>query len=66
MKIAPYFLGNDIVVAHASKTQDPNKGVDIWGGGVLQKRNGPLFCHFAYGFDQYYQCFLELWGSRGG
>ena len=65
MKIAPFFLGNDIFVAQASSAQDQIRGVDIWGGGVLQQRNGPLFCHFAYGFDHYYQCSLELWGNIG-
>ena len=65
VKIAPYFLGDDIFLAHASMSDDPNRGVDIWGGGVLQQRNGPLHCHFAYGFDHHYKCSLELWGSKG-
>ena len=65
MKIAPFFLGNDIFVTQASSAHDQIKGVDIWGGGVVQQRNGPLFCHFSYGFDHYYQCSLELWGSIG-
>jgi len=65
LKISPYFLGNDITLAYASMVYDQEKGVDIWGGGVLQQRNGPLFCHLAYGFDNYYQCSLELWGSIG-
>ena len=65
MKIAPFFLGNDIFVAQASSAQDQIKGVDIWGGGVVQQRNGSLFCHFSYGFDHYYQCSLELWGNIG-
>ena len=65
MKIAPFFLGKDIFVAQASLAQDQIKGVDIWGGGVVQQRDGPLFCHFSYGFDHYYQCSLELWGNIG-
>ena len=65
MKIAPFFLGNDIFVAQATSAQDQIKGVDIWGGGVVQQRNGSLFCHFSYGFDHYYQCSLELWGNIG-
>ena len=65
MNIAPFFLGNDIFVAQASSALDQSKGVDIWGGGVVQQRDGPLFCHFSYGFDHHYQCSLELWGSIG-
>ena len=65
MKITPFFLGNDIFVAQASSAQDQIRGVDIWGGGVFQQQNGPLSCHFSYGFDHYYQCSLELWGNIG-
>jgi NDP-hexose-3-ketoreductase len=65
VKIAPYFLGNDLFVSQGSIAMDANRNVDIWGGGVLQQCNGPLFCQFSYGFDHYYQCSLELWGSIG-
>lgn len=65
IKLAPYFLGQNIEVAHASMTYDSNKGVDIWGGGVLKQKEGSLLCHFSYGFDHHYQCTLDLWGSLG-
>jgi len=65
LKIAPYFLGKDVFVAQGSMYFDPKRNVDIWGQGVLQQRNGPLCCQFAYGFDHHYQCALELWGSNG-
>ena len=65
LKIAPIFLGPDLYVAQAAMAFDQERRIDIWGGGVLQQSNGPLFCHFSYGFDNYYQCSLELWGSRG-
>ena len=65
MKITPYFLGNDLLVSQASMAFDKQRNVDIWGGGVIEQKNGPLFSQFAYGFDQHYQCSLELWGSNG-
>lgn len=65
MKIAPFFLGEQIQLVHGAMSFDQQKRVDVWGGGVLQQQNGPLFCHFSYGFDHYYQCALELWGSAG-
>jgi predicted dehydrogenase len=65
LKIAPIFIGKDIHIAHASMAYDRERNIDIWGGGVLQQNNGPLFCQFAYGFDNYYQCSIELWGSLG-
>lgn len=65
MKIAPYFLGMDLDVSSASLSYDPVRKVDIWGGGTLVQKEGPLFCQFAFGFDHHYQCALELWGSAG-
>jgi NDP-hexose-3-ketoreductase len=65
LKIGSIFLGDDIFLAQSSMAFDEKKSVDIWGGGVLQQINSPLFCHFSYGFDHYYQCSLELWGSTG-
>ena len=65
LKLAPYFLGEQLSVGHASMAYDPHRGVDIWGAGVLQQHGGALQCQFAYGFDHYYQCALELWGSKG-
>ena len=65
MKIAPYFLGSDIFVAQASMENDLDSGVDTWGSGVLKQTKGKLCCQFSYGFDNFYQCSLELWGSKG-
>lgn len=65
VKIAQMFLGNEIKVKASSLYLDPACNVDIWGGAYLQQRNGPLFAELAFGFDHYYQCTLELWGSKG-
>jgi len=65
LKIAPYFLGEDIEVTAATLSFDPVRKVDIWGGGMLAQQHGSLFCQFAFGFDHHYQCALELWGSTG-
>ncbi len=65
IKIAQLFMGDDINITSASLFTDEKKGVDIWGGGFIQKNNSPLFTQIAFGFDNYYQCSLELWGSRG-
>ena len=65
LKIAPIFLGNNLYVSQASIFIDNDKGVDIWGEGVVQKTNSNLSCQFAFGFDNYYQCRIEFWGSKG-
>jgi hypothetical protein len=65
LKISQIFMGNDIEVTSASLNYDSTKKVDIWGGAFLKQSNGDLFSQIAFGFDQYYQCNLELWGSKG-
>ena len=65
LMIAPFFLGNNIEVVHASTAFDEPRGVDLWGGGTVKQVEGDLICQFAFGFDNFYQCSLELWGSKG-
>lgn len=65
MKISALLLGEDIDVKAASMAYDKDKGIDIWGSGLLQQKSGPLTAHIAYGFDHYYQCGIELWGNKG-
>jgi predicted dehydrogenase len=65
IKIAQIFLGNDIEIKAASLNYTSGKEVDIWGGAYIKKKSGELFAEVAFGFDHYYQCSLELWGSKG-
>lgn len=65
LKIAQVFLGYDIEVKAANSNYHPNKEVDIWGGAYVKQKHGSLFAELAYGFDQYYQCSIELWGNKG-
>ena len=65
IKIAQIFLGQEIEVTSANLLYDKEKDVDIWGGAYLKQKNGSLFAEIAFGFDNYYQCNLELWGSEG-
>jgi len=65
LKIAQIFLGQDVKVTSANLCYDEEKDVDIWGGAYLRKKDSPLFAEVAFGFDNYYQCSLELWGSEG-
>jgi len=65
LKITQIFLGQDIEVSSANLWYDEEKDVDIWGGAYLKQKKGPLFAEIAFGFDNFYQCNLELWGSEG-
>ena len=65
MKLAYLFLGKEIEVISATSTKQYNSEVDIWGGGMIQQINGNGFLQFAFGFDHFYQCNMEIWGSLG-
>lgn len=65
LKISQIFMGNEIEVTAATLKYDTKMDVDIWGGAFLKQIKGNLFSQIAFGFDQYYQCNLELWGSKG-
>ncbi|MDD3296111.1 MAG: Gfo/Idh/MocA family oxidoreductase [Candidatus Omnitrophica bacterium] len=65
IKIAQHFLGLNLSVEAANLTFDHINEVDIWGGAYLKQNNGKLFAEIAFGFDNYYQCSIELWGSKG-
>ena len=65
VKISSMFLGEDISVKASKLAYNPELQVDISGGAFLSSKNSNLFSEIAFGFDNYYQCNLELWGSKG-
>lgn len=66
LKACQLFMGEDIEVLSACLNVD-SAGVDRWGGAMLAAtRNGsriPL--HIAFGFDQFYQCSIDVLGQHG-
>ena len=65
IKVSQIFLGYDIEVSAANLWFDSDKDIDIWGGAFFKQKDGPIFSEVAFGFDNFYQCNLELWGSKG-
>jgi len=65
VKISQIFLGENLNVKAASLCYDARKGVDIWGGAYLKQNDGSLFSEITFGFDNFYQCNVELVGSKG-
>ena len=65
VKISSILLNNDISVSSSILHYDESLGVDIWGGAHLVQKKGKLFSQIAFGFDNFYQCNLEIWGSKG-
>ncbi len=65
LKLAQLFLGNEIEVISGTSVKQDNSEVDIWGGGMVKQIHGDGFLQFAFGFDHFYQCNIEIWGSLG-
>lgn len=63
IRVSQMFLGNDLNVQGASLNNDGQE-VDLYGGGFLKSSNGS-FAEVAFGFDNFYQCNYEIWGSEG-
>lgn len=65
LKISNLFLGDDIEVAASNLSYPDDSEVDITGGAYIKQKKGNLFLEAAFGFDNFYQCNIELWGSKG-
>ncbi|MCW8897758.1 MAG: Gfo/Idh/MocA family oxidoreductase [Flavobacteriales bacterium] len=63
IRASQLFLDNDLNVKAASLNYNEND-IDIFGGAFLKNKNG-LFSEVAFGFDNFYQCNYEIWGSKG-
>lgn len=64
-KIAREFLGNDISVKAAKSFFSTVRDVDVSGAAFITQNNGDIIAQTAFGFDHFYQCNVELWGSEG-
>jgi len=65
LKVSQMFLGNHVFVDSASLFYDDHIGVDLWGSAYIKQKTGKLTSQVAFGFDHFYQCNIELWGSKG-
>jgi len=63
VRASQLFLGNDIWVDGAT-LNNMNTEVDLYGGAFLKSDSG-MFAELAFGFDNFYQCNYEIWGSKG-
>lgn len=65
IKLSQILLGENIKMAYASLNHDARFDVDIWGSGTLIDLETGVHSQISFGFDNCYQCSLELWGSKG-
>lgn len=59
-----WYLGNEQEVISAVLYIDPVNNVDIYGNATLKNKDG-IVSQLSFGFDNFYQCNYELWGSKG-
>jgi predicted dehydrogenase len=64
-KISQILLGFDLQVKASTLSQPEDSEVDIWGGAYLQSNSTCVFAELAFGFDNFYQCGIEVWGNEG-
>ena len=65
LKISQIFLGNEIYIDSSSLHYDLDKEVDTWGSAFIKQKDGNVTSQIAFGFDNFYQNNIELWGSEG-
>ena len=65
IKISQVLLGNDLFVASSSLSYNDDFDVDIWGSGYLKQKSSKITSHIAFGFDNFYENSIEIWGSEG-
>jgi len=65
IKLSQLILGSNLEVTSSVLNYGEDKEVDIWGGVFLRQKQGNLFSQIAFGFDNYYQCNVEIIGSKG-
>ncbi len=64
VKATTEFLGHDVEVRASTLRFDKELGVDV-GGTIYMERSDGLVSETAFGFDNFYQCNYEIWGSKG-
>jgi predicted dehydrogenase len=64
LRAAQHFLGDGLEVKAASVRRQADTGTSIWGSAFLSRPDG-VGAAISFGFDNFYQCRYELWGSRG-
>lgn len=60
-----WFLGDDLEVLDAVLYRDPASGVILYGNASLFSSSMRMTSNIAFGFDNLYQCYYEIWGSKG-
>ncbi len=57
-------LGPDYQVTASTLYNDPKTGTNLYGSAFLSGKPG-VGAQIVFGFDHFYQCYYEIWGSTG-
>jgi dTDP-3,4-didehydro-2,6-dideoxy-alpha-D-glucose 3-reductase len=64
IKATKFIMGDNFEVEAANLNISDKLNVDICGGIYMQNNKGQ-FAELSFGFDNFYQCNYEIWGSKG-
>lgn len=65
LKATTFILGGNFEVKSSFLKYNDDYGVDWFGGAFLVNKEKDIFSEVAFGFDNFYQCNYEIWGSKG-
>lgn len=64
-KVTQELFGYDFKVEHFKLLYTDEFDIDIAGYGTLYSKSKNLFCHIKFGFQNYYQNKIEIFGTKG-
>ncbi len=65
VKISQLFLKNKIFVASSSLNINKEQEIDTWGSAYLKQMGSAVTSQISFGFENFYQNELQIWGSLG-
>lgn len=65
LKATSFMLDGEVEVKAAHLVMHPQFGVDWYGGAMLVSTQLNITSQVTFGFDNFYQCNYEVWGSKG-
>lgn len=64
LRAVHFMMGTDYKVVASTLHNDAQTGTNLYGSAFLKNDSG-IGAQIAFGFDHFYQCNYEIWGSKG-
>tara|TARA_B100000886_G_scaffold93274_1_gene61648 strand:+ start:3309 stop:4310 length:1002 start_codon:yes stop_codon:yes gene_type:complete len=65
LKISSLLLGNNLKVNSSKLIKSSDLGIDMWGSAILDEPSSGAISQISFGFDNYYKCCIDIWGTKG-